>query len=204
MFDTTIKCKIIGTGNRRLLMDPMSDETLDDLRKGIPKPKRTDISLEDEAKSKLYLDGDGNIVIPTENIFACLRFGGRFVKNGKKQISTQKGETILSSFLTIDEEYFKLTDGNGGKPVWHVDKRRGVSNNRGSSNALCVVRPRFDSWGLEFIVKINSERVKSETIKKLVEESGLVAGLCSFRPSKGGRFGMFEIVEWEVLDGKVN
>lgn len=196
MIETKVKCVKKGPG---LLMNAMSDETLEGLRTHVYETKKKDITCEEEAASKLYKNEKGTIGIPVENLSACLCIAGRYVKNGSppRQISTAT-TTTLYSLLSIRESFLLLTDGNGGLATWVVDKRKGSKNDKNGKNAVCIVRPRFNSWGIEFTLEIDDKEVKPETIRQLVEVAGNKIGLCDFRPTCRGPFGRFEIAEWQV------
>ncbi|MBI2124869.1 hypothetical protein HYT92_03700 [Candidatus Pacearchaeota archaeon] len=196
MNEIKVKCIRKGPG---LLMNAMTDETLEGLRTGVHETKRRDIPAEEEAASKLYKDANGTVGIPVENLSACLCGAGRYVKNGTppRQISTATA-TTLHSLLSIKEAFLPLSDGNGGKAAWIVDKRRGQATNKNEKNAVCIVRPRFNSWGIEFTLEIDEKEVNPETIRQLVEVAGNKIGLCDFRPTRRGPFGRFEIAEWKV------
>jgi len=193
-----IKVKCVGKGPG-LLMNSMTDETLEGLRTGVHETKRRDIPAEEEARSKLYTDEKVVIGIPVENLSACLCGAGRYVKNGTppRQISTAT-TTTLYSLLSIKEAFLPLSDGNGGQAKWMVDKKRGINTTKNEKKAVCIVRPRFNSWGIEFTLEIDEKEVSPETIRQLVEVAGNKIGLCDFRPTRRGPFGRFEIAEWKV------
>lgn len=196
MIEISVKCRSVGPG---LLMNPMTDETLEGLRTGVHEPKRRDITSEEEAESKLYKDASGVIGIPVENLSACLCGAGRHVKNGTppRQISTAT-TTTLYSLLSIREGFLPLSDGNGGQAAWIVDKKRGQMKVKNEKIAVCLVRPRFNLWGISFTLEVDEKEVKPETVKQLVEIAGKKIGLCDFRPTCKGPFGRFEIAEWQV------
>lgn len=170
-------------------MDPMSDETLDDLRQKRQKPKKRDWTPTQEAESKLYKE-DGVTGIPAENLFACLREAGVFVKfDGKRNISNNE-ESILGGILTIQETFLPLNHG----AKWVADKRRGVNPQGGE--AVCIVRPRFDQWGFEATIEFDEKLVSEESVKKLFYYGG-IKGMGGHR--KKGSFGRFTLVKWEKV-----
>lgn len=177
-----------------LLMNPATEELLDQLRNRTPSPKRTDWSPEDEAAGKLYRDDDGSIGIPSLNLFSSLVEAGRLVKAGTKQISTSKS-TILPSFLTIEEFFLPFK----GDPEWVVDKRRGRNPNGGEM--VCLVRPKFADWEFDVTLEIDETEVDEKVVQKLVATAGKKVGLCDFRPACKGPFGRFAVAKWAKLDG---
>lgn len=179
-----------------LLMNPMSDEVLEGIRTKTSAPKRTDWTPREEAATKLYLDDDGVIGIPSINLYASLVEAGRRVKVNAKQISTATS-TILPSFLSIDEFFLPFK----GDPQWVADKRRGSNEKK---QAVCIVRPRFNNWEFDATLEIDETEANEETVRKLVEVSGKMIGLCDFRPTCKGPFGRFKIAAWVKLDGSNN
>lgn len=188
-----VRVTLGGVGNG-LLMNPMTDETLEQLRTKTSPPKRRDISREEEAQEKLYVDDDGRFGIPSVNLYSCLAEAGREISyKGRSKVST-KESTKLYSFLEIEEEFLLLE----GDPEWTTDTRRGRNPNGGE--AVCLVRPKFKEWQVKATLVINEKKVNEATVKGLIEEAGDGVGLCDFRPQKRGPFGRFRIAAWEVLE----
>lgn len=183
-----------------LLMNPMTEETLDMLRGRKRKQVKTDWSPEDEASTKRFLDPDGDLAIPATNLLACLVGAGRKVKHGKQQLSTAQ-TSMVPAIVSIEQEYLKL-NGNGTgvekNPPFVVDKRRGC--NPADGVAVCLVRPKYPHWGFECDIEVDDTEIGQDTAKKLFEVAGKFQGLGDFRPSKRGPFGRFEVLEWTVTD----
>lgn len=189
---SVVQVKVVGISP--YLMNPMTEETLEELRTGIRAPLKKDVPAIDVARKKLYLQ-DGKIGIPVENLLACMTEAGRKVKNGKYQISTADTTTMFQ-LLSVEETFLPFVDTtpneNGG---WIVDKRRGRLD---SGVAVCIVRPKFMSWGLDFTLVIDENEVSPDTVMQLVRAAGNV-GLGDFRPSCKGPFGRFTIEKWEMM-----
>lgn len=194
-----------------LLMNRMTDETLEGLRTGVHPNKPKDRPKLEVAKEQIYreqyADGngtpDGRIGFPPENVFACLKIAGCDVKNGKKNISKAGGKvTTLPGLMSIEETFIPLTHINGDKAeheYWTVDTRRGRLKD---GTAICLVRPRFKGWTFEFTIEYDKTKINETVLKKLVEVAGSMHGLGAFRPNCGGPFGRFDVVGWEVTEGK--
>jgi hypothetical protein len=197
-----VKCR----GKTDILMDRMTDETLEVLRTGVRPDKPRDVPARSVAREKIYREtyNDGNgtpngpIGFPQEMLFSCFVGAGRNVKHGKKLISTAK-TTTLPDFLTILEPFLPLTNLNGKKSeddYWTVDRRRGRLKD---GTAVCIVRPRFKEWEFSFTLEYDEKKVDESVIRALVVNAGSTQGLGSFRPNCRGPFGRFEIVEWKKL-----
>lgn len=193
MTEITIKCGSLSS----ILMNPMTDDTLDSLITGIRKPIQKDRPMADVASERIYRDENGRMGIPTINLISALKAAGRAIKNGKKAISTATTTTMFS-FLEFTDEFIPFDDlDENGEIPWRVDKRRGVMKNGASQVAVGIIRPKFDKWGFTVKVKLNEKLLREETLRALFVEAGTNAGLCDFRPSKNGPFGRFEVVEFK-------
>lgn len=193
MTELTIQCR----GLSPMLMNPMTEETLDGLITGVRKPPVKDRPMVDVASERIYRDENGQMGIPTINLISALKGAGRAVKNGKKAISTA-ATTTMFSFLEFPDEFipFDNLDAKGEIP-WKMDKRRGVMKNGAAQVAVGIIRPKFDVWGFTIKVNLNEKLIREETVKAMFVEAGTNMGLGDFRPSKNGPFGRFEVVEFK-------
>jgi hypothetical protein len=178
-------------------MNPMSDDTLDELA-GVKSKAASEkeMPLEDRAKKRVIRDQDGNIALPVTYILAALIAAGRSVKNGKDKISTAVS-TTLYEFLSIDAEFFPFK--NQHEPMI-VDKRRGVLNNAGKSVAVAIIRPKFKNWEIDLEVIVDTQVMSLEVVKKVFEAAGSKIGVGDFRPAKKGPFGMFNVTSWQIVE----
>lgn len=63
-------------------------------------------------------------------------------------------------------------------------------------------RPRLDEWSFRLLIRINTDLMASAMVRQLVSEGGQQIGVGSYRPDKGGTFGLFDVVGWDVRDGR--
>ncbi len=197
MSDKTSKIRTIRVavkGVSPLLMNPMTDATLEELRTKVRVQRSKDISLQEEAGQKLYKNDTGKIGIPMVNLISCLAEAGRKVKNGKGNISTADSSTIYG-FMNIEDEFFSFSEEDS---AWVPDKRRGVMTK--DKIAVCIVRPKFKQWGFETTITIDEAECAVETVKRLFETAGKYVGLCDFRPKCNGPFGRFKVDKWKVVE----
>ncbi|MFA5029932.1 MAG: hypothetical protein WC518_04360 [Patescibacteria group bacterium] len=191
-----------------ILMNPMTEATLDSLITGNRLPPTKDLAFEEVASRKIYREGgepDGAIGIPVENLCSCLVRAGREVKNGKKQISTAESTTLFS-FLSIRGEFLPFTNDltrHGDGKGWVVDKRRGCLHDKGKSTAVGILRPKFPVWAFEFVMDLDLTEIDEGVVRKLVEVAGKKVGLGDFRPTCKGPFGRFQVVSWEEAKKEV-
>lgn len=189
--------KISCVGISPLLMDRMSQATLESLDNGVRQQVAKDRPIEEKAAEKIYRDPDGRIALPAEMLFAALVNAGRNVKIGKKGISTAT-TTSLPDFLSINEEHLPLTNipanANGEeKNFWVPDMRKGMGYNGKTPTAVAIVRPKFPKWGFDVTVTFDEKKVGKDTVETLFANAGSTQGLGSFRPNKKGMFGRFAV-----------
>ena len=161
------------------------------------KKRRSEVEdPEEEAKKRLYRDPyTGKICIPAINIEAMLRDAGR---NYKMQGRRATYSAYIKSGIRVEPEYIPLKVPNDDpEKAWKIDARI-VSVQRKSSKVIRY-RPRFDHWGLEFtIINYDPDILKRDMVERILVDAGKWYGLCDYRP----RFGLFEIVKFEVAEKK--
>lgn len=194
-----IRVQVTCMGRSPLMMDPMDEQTLDDLIRGVRRQQPKDIPFEKMAEKKIYRDDQGNIAIPANCLFACLKEAGRKVKNGRGAISTATS-TTLPMVLSIEDLFLPLL----GNQEWVVDKRAGKGQQGTKKVAIGIIRPRFDEWGFTVTIMIDDSVITEDTVRDLFRMAGRAIGLCAFRPSTGGQFGCFNLTAWNHLDDEGN
>jgi hypothetical protein len=186
----------IGNG---MLMNPMTEKTLDELQTGVRNKIDKTLSKEMIAEGRIIKDKQGKVGIPIEYLLGCLKEAGRSVKNGKKQISTADTTTIFS-FLDFGEQSF-LRFKDHSEMV--VDRRKGNMKNGGKTTAIAVIRPKFEKWSIQLEAEITIEgdfAVAEDVAKQLFVVAGSQVGLGDFRPAKRGPFGRFKVADWKNLN----
>lgn len=190
MIRVRVTCRAVSA----LLMNPATEELIEQLRTKTPKQKRRDWSAQEEASTKLYISDTGKIGIPVENLYASLVEAGRDISlPGRQKISTATS-TRLYAFISIEEQFLPFPD---DCQEWKADKRRGVNPN--GKEMVAVVRPRFEQWSITFTVVIDDKLIEPSKIRELIEIAGRSVGLCDFRPGRRGPFGRSTVAAWEVL-----
>jgi hypothetical protein len=194
-----VKCR----GTSPLLMNRMSEDTLEGLRTKAKKPKNKDVgktsTRREDAEPKVYLSKAGAPVIPGENLMSCLIAGGVFIRlDAKRQVSTGKA-TLLPGLLTLLDTQLQVVDPDTGKPAtWDPDTRKGTNPN--GNEAVCIVRPRFDRWAFVAKIEIDDSEIGENAIRNLWDLAGRRIGLGDFRPSRKGIFGQFVVECWDRIE----
>ena len=141
------------------------------------------------AENKLYIGIDGEPMIPQPNLLRCLVEGGRFHKNGKRQITTQKS-SMLFSCLDIDGAEVAIEH----VQPWKVDTRAVRIPSTGGR--ILAHRPMFDDWTLSFVIDIDETIISAKLMRQIVDDAGKRIGLGDFRPDTKGPYGRFVVTSW--------
>lgn len=193
-----IKCR----GTSPLLMNRMSESTLEGLRTKVKAAKNKDVghvrTPREDAAPKIY-GTDERPIIPGENLMACLIEAGVFVRlDAKRQISTGKA-TILPGLMSLLDFELPLVDPDSGEPCkWEPDLRKGTNPNGNEAVAIC--RPRFDRWAFFAKIEIDEREIGENAIRSLWDLAGRRRGLGDFRPARKGIFGQFVVELWDRLE----
>lgn len=193
--NVTIRCR----GTSPLLMNRMSESTLEGLRTKAKKPKAANVghvrTPRDEAAEKIYTHADAPM-IPGENLMSCLIAAGVFIRlDAKRQVSTGKG-TLLPGLMSLHDFLLPLVDPDTGAPAaWEPDVRQGRNPNGGEAVAIC--RPRFDRWAFRARIEIDDAEIGENAIRQLWDLAGRRIGLGDFRPARKGIFGQFVVERWD-------
>lgn len=175
-----------------LLMNAMSTEQLLNIRDKKKAPRMAaKPSPREEAESKLHLLSDGRPHIPIPMLMATLIGAGQFVRlDGKRQISTAKS-TTLPGMVTVEDKILPITPA-----TWEVDIALGRNPNGGE--AVCIIRPRFDTWGIDVTLAVDQQNLPLSMMRDLVDIAGSRIGFGDFRPKCKGTFGRFLVTRWEI------
>jgi hypothetical protein len=190
-----------------ILMNPMTDETLDELfaGAGARKGKRGDLTQEQVAEKKVIRCPDSNqIGIPMEYLMAALVNAGRQVKfDGKRNLSTATS-SLVPGLISLGEMFYPFknqTPPEGQAHLWIIDKRRGVLQANGV--AVAIIRPKVMEWEIDVSVDFDETELNEAKVRDLFDKAGQFIGLGDFRPACKGPFGRFTVKEWAVVTQEV-
>lgn len=197
--DQELRVAVRCRGITPLLMNPQTEENLLKMRDKIKAPKnapKPTPAQEAQNKADVYKDADGNYYIPGEALYAALMNAGQFMRlDGKRQISTSKS-TNLPGLMTLEDAILPIGKLNKKQP-FAVDIKAGKNPNGGE--AVCIVRPRFDTWEFTAHITIFTNEIGEEVIRELFDKAGRRCGLLDFRPNRKGIFGQFTVEDWKRL-----
>lgn len=165
-----LKYKVLCVGVSPLLMNPATDELLDQLDggAGARKPKITDEDPKAKAEKKIIKSDTGQIGVPSEYMFACLVEAGRLIKIDSRRSISTKDSTLLPSFLVIEDTFLPFEN---QEAKWEVDRRRGMLDNAGKKTAVCITRPKFKEWSFVLDLSVDEKEIAVDKIKNLVEKA---------------------------------
>jgi|SRR5215831_10749490 len=171
-----------------LIMDRFYNELLEGKTSGTTNKGQEETPLE-QARKKLYLNKEGKPYLPAVYLFRSIIGAGRFIKIGKRQLST-RDETIVPSFLSLIGIEYPIISREG----WRVDGR-GIVNQQTKSRVMCY-RPIFDDWRVSFSMDLDTAEGKPSTARELVDRAGRAIGVGVMRPSRGNGYGQFKVISW--------
>lgn len=179
-----MKLDIEITGTTPLLMNRFN---IDEQQTKI---KEKNLTPRESAKKVCYENEAGKLYYPTTNIYACLIEAGKFHKDGKNKITTQRSSLIPAGVMIEDETIlFKEPQ------TWEVDSRAVVVPSTGGR--IVCHRPRLDKWCLHFTLQLDTKMFSSKLVRIIVDDAGTKVGLGDFRPSRKGIFGRFVVTNWK-------
>lgn len=143
----------------------------------------------EQAEQKLYIH-EGVIGIPQPNLFRCLIDAGKFFKNGRSKVTTQK-TSLIPACVEIEGMFLPLETSED----WQVDTR--PVRIPATGGRILAHRPMFEKWALPFEVELDTSMMGESLFRELVDAAGKRIGLGDFRPDTKGPFGKFVVVEWD-------
>jgi hypothetical protein len=193
----TVKVKIKGI--TPLLQHRFTEDELFGLlgAKSTKKKDKTEETPRQIAEKYSYKSDDGTFYIPTEYVTGALAYVATEYKQKNSQRKSLKqiikgvvSPTNMSAQLYQDESM--------SEPVkdFEVDVRKATNHQKG---AVAVCRPRFDKWFTELELIVDDDLVAVETVNEMLQDAGKRSGIGSFRVSKGGIFGKFQVIEFKEL-----
>jgi hypothetical protein len=143
----------------------------------------------EQAKARLYLDKNDKPFLPSPYLLRAIIDAGRFIKIGKRQLST-RDETIVTSFLSLVGTQYPIKSKDG----WRVDARGIV--NQATKARVMAYRPIFDDWEISFTLDLDTAEAKPSTARELVDRAGKAIGIGVMRPSRKGPYGQWKVTRW--------
>jgi hypothetical protein len=142
----------------------------------------------EQCEPKLYQSEEGEKGVPASNVLAALVNAGKYIKVGKRTLTTAKSSHVPAG-LQMTDLFLPLTPQS-----WEVDSRSVVIPATGG-RIMCH-RPRFDKWSLSFDLDVEDSMFSDDIVRQLMDEAGSKVGLGDWRPERRGPFGRFKVTRW--------
>jgi len=172
-------------GNTPLLMNKYNMESGRQIGRRITK----NYDPEEEAEKSAYWSSGKKreLVILSQHIYASMLNASSFHKVGKRS-----AKSILAGSIRIEPIEISL-----GTDKYEIDTRPVVIQR----NRVLKSRAMLKEWQASFKIIYNEKMIANPVIiKEILEEAGQRIGLLDFRPQKGGPFGTFEIIKFDVQE----
>jgi hypothetical protein len=140
-----------------------------------------------EAEGSLYRTLENVIYQPSVHIERALASAAKIMKiPGKRGASYSK---LVSSAVSIfpDAIPHKIQ-------LWEIDARPVVIQKA----RVVRYRPLLPDWELSFEINVSDDEIPWEIIKIALEHAGNYIGIGDYRPSTGGKFGKFTVIEFKL------
>lgn len=169
------KINVTIKGTRPLLFNKFQEHNAETTKKRGVRP-----SHDEEAEASLYKNEKGVVCSPSTHIESSMvKSSTDFTMKGKKTYkdAIKSGVIIEPDLIPHQNQKWETFT----TPV--VIQRARVMKARGL----------MKEWKLSFIINILDERLNSQTIKEILENSGKFIGIGDWRP----KYGLFEIEKFE-------
>jgi hypothetical protein len=142
---------------------------------------------------------DSPLNFPGSAIMRLLREAG---SNHKEKGTRKSLKYRVPASVLVTSEFIELyqEDRKTRLTTFEVDSRSAV--NQVTKGRIMVHRPRLDEWSAKMQIRINEELMSEAVVRQLLTEGGQQIGIGAFRPEKGGPFGIFDVVAWDVMDAR--
>lgn len=149
----------------------------------------------DAAERTAYRNTDGSLYIPGAAIARLLREAG----GGHKQRGTRKSlKYIVPAAVIVTDETVGLHD-VAGEPLTEIEVDSRPVTIPATKGRIMRHRARVEKWRASFTLEIDETVLDAATIHQLLEEGGRRIGVLDYRPEKGGPYGRFGVVRWDVI-----
>lgn len=145
----------------------------------------------EQAEKTTYKDDNGNLYIPTPNLFRAIIDAGKFHKNGKAKVTTMRS-SLVPAGMAINSIIIPL-----GTKQFEVDSRSVVIPATGGR--IMKHRARLDEWRLKFEIEIDTDVFSVDFARMLIDDAGKRIGLGDYRPDRKGPFGKFKVTKWKLV-----
>ena len=150
----------------------------------------------DVAEKAAYRLPNGNLAVPGTYFARMMReaAGAHKLKGTRKS-----AKYVLPAAVLVLDELCGLYLNDRKTPLtdYEVDSRAARIPSTGG--LVMRHRPRLNEWSCLVRLRIKENILSENFVRQVFMEGGDQQGVGDYRPSSGGSFGMFQIVEWQVV-----
>jgi len=148
------------------------------------------------AEKAAYRLPSGQVALPGTAFLRLMREAGA---NHKLKGMRKAAKSLVPAAVIVLDDLCGLCLKDRKTPImtFEVDSRSGVNNT--THARVMIHRPKIHEWTCKVHLRINEKVLPEAFIRLLLSEGGEQIGIGSFRPEKGGSFGIFDVVSWEVV-----
>lgn len=153
------------------------------------------------AESHAYRENgpESPLVFPGAAIMRLLREAG---SNHKERGTRKSLKYRVPAAVLVTSEFIELYNEDRATRLvtFEVDSRSAV--NPSTKGRIMVHRPRLEEWSAKMQIRINESLMSESIVRQLLSEGGQQIGIGAFRPERGGPYGLFDVVAWDVIDAR--
>jgi len=129
----------------------------------------------------LYVDKDGDLILPSGVLESAIQEGAKKQKLGK----------AFKSAVFVDKDAkFDIGTKKKAADLWGDENYVSVMPVKIGMARIMRTRPIFNSWKATVEIIFDNEQVNLSDINRAIMDTGSKVGLCDYRP----KFGRFEVV----------
>lgn len=139
---------------------------------------------EEEAKSGLYIDEEGNYCVTPIMFRQAL-----LLSLSNKKVGKKPANIVFAAAVFTVGEYCPLIDPDTEESLkdYEIDIRRAVVQRQGVMRA----RPKFNKWGCKLFLQIDKKIISEQQVLEELNEAGITMGIGDYRIGRKGMFGRF-------------
>lgn len=149
-----------------------------------------------EALKAAYVASDGTYYFSAFAIPNAMASAGA---NHKMKGSRKTLRFVVPAAVRMTTDTVTILNGSGPAQSFEVDARPVTIP--ATKGRVMRYRPRFNEWGAQFVLQINTDHLSVASAHQLLSEAGVSYGIGDFRPEKRGPFGTFRVTAFTERAG---
>lgn len=144
-------------------------------------------------QEKMYLDSEGKPYVPVQMLLSTLSSADSFIKIGSNKKSSKEDKSPLTGAISFEESAFPISPG-----LWEPDLQV-VPNSWYKGRVKPVLRPKFDTWTIQFVVILNTKLLSEDACRDIFDTAFRAIGIGAGRVENRGRCGSGTVKTWKIL-----